>query len=419
MSERQYVQGCASLSRVFRDHVRVIAPFSCLITCCMLVGAAQATEPFFEKSVLFEEQTDGFVLFRIPGIVVTAKGTVLAYCEARKFSIADRGEIEVHLRRSTDGGKTFAPPAKVAHLGPRLPRNPVLPPGKEAKDMGGPNEQTVNNPVAIATRSGRVHLIYCVEYMRCFSIHSDDDGQTWSSPIEITSALDSFREHIDWQAIATGPGHGIELSNGRLIVPVWMSDYRFRSRTGKAAATIYSDDGGTTWHAGNPAVPTGGEANVVERSDGSVMLTARNGDPRNRRLIAFSSDGYSDWSAPRTAIELKEPGCMAGVTKHSVDRDAPFRLLFSNAQTTRRKHSARRNLTIHLSRDDGVTWPIRRTIEPGPSAYSDLAVLPNGTILCFYESGVANPRIMRTRDWAYANLSLARFNLAWVKGKTR
>ena len=106
----------------------------------MLVGAAQATEPFFEKSVLFEEQTDGFVLFRIPGIVVTAKGTVLAYCEARKFSIADRGEIEVHLRRSTDGGKTFAPPAKVAHLGPRLPRNPVLPPGKEAKDMGGPNE---------------------------------------------------------------------------------------------------------------------------------------------------------------------------------------------------------------------------------------------------------------------------------------
>jgi sialidase-1 len=65
-----------------------------LIVCCVLVGAAQATEPFFEKSVLFEEQTDGFLLYRIPGIVVTAKGTVLAYCEARKFSIADRGEIE-------------------------------------------------------------------------------------------------------------------------------------------------------------------------------------------------------------------------------------------------------------------------------------------------------------------------------------
>ena len=87
-----------------------------------------------------------------------------------------------------------------------------------------------------------------------------------------------------------------------------------------------------------------------------------------------------------------------------------------NAQTTKRKHLARRNLTIHLSRDDGITWPIQRTIEAGPSAYSDLAVLPDGTILCFYESGVAKPKIKRTRDWAYANLSLARFNLAWVKG---
>lgn len=400
-----------------REHSLRVA--SGLIACCVLVGAAQATEPFFEKSVLFEEQTDGFVLYRIPGIVVTTKGTVLAYCEARKLSVADRGEIEVHLRRSTDGGKTFANPVQVAHLGPRQPRNPVLPPGKKAKDMGGPNEQTVNNPIAIATRSGRVHLIYCVEYMRCFAIHSDDDGQTWSSPIEITSALNSFREHIDWQAIATGPGHGIELSKGRLVVPVWMSDYRSRGKIGKAAATIYSDDGGKTWSAGELAIRRGGEANVVERFDGSVMLTARNGDPRNRRLVAFSSDGFSDWSAPRIADELKEPGCMAGLTKHSVNQDAPYKLLFSNAQTTKRKHSARRNLTIHLSRDDGITWPIQRTIEAGPSAYSDLAVLPDGTILCFYESGVAEPKIKRTRGWAYANLSLARFNLAWLKGKAR
>ena len=396
------------------DSRRVASSF---IAWCALGVAAQATEPFFEKSVLFEEQTDGFTLYRIPGIVVTAKGVVLAYCEARKLSVADRGEIEIHLRRSTDAGKTFSPPVQVAHLGPRLPKNSVLPPGKKAKDMGGPSEQTVNNPFAIATRSGRVHLIYCVEYMRCFSIHSDDDGQTWSSPIEITLPLDSFRKHVDWQAIATGPGHGIELSSGRLVVPVWMSDYRLPSRTGKAAATIFSDDGGTTWYTGELAIPTGGEANVVERSDGSVMLTARNGNSRNRRLVTFSSNGFSDWSEPRIAAELKEPGCMAGVTRHSVNQDAPYKLLFSNAQTTKRKHSARRNLTIHLSRDDGITWPIQRTIESGSSAYSDLAVLSDGTILCFYESGVAEPRIKRTRDWAYANLTVARFNLAWVKGK--
>ena len=139
----------------------------------MLVQAVEV-HPIFKTSVLFEEQTDGYTLYRIPGIVVTPKNTILAYCEARKFRNADRGEIEILMRRSTDGGETFSPPFQVAHLGPRLPRNPVLPPGKEGKDMGGPDEQTVNNPVAIATRSGRIHLLYCVEYMRCFIIHSDN-----------------------------------------------------------------------------------------------------------------------------------------------------------------------------------------------------------------------------------------------------
>ena len=142
--------------------------------------ALSAAEPFVEKTNLFTEATDGFRLYRIPGIVVTARGSVLAYCEARKFTVADRGEIEIHLRRSTDDGRTWSPAKQVAHLGPRLPRNPHLPEDKKKKDMGGPDEQTVNNPVAIAARDGAVHLLYCVEYMRAFHIRSDDDGVTWS-----------------------------------------------------------------------------------------------------------------------------------------------------------------------------------------------------------------------------------------------
>ncbi|MCP4194460.1 MAG: exo-alpha-sialidase, partial [Planctomycetaceae bacterium] len=211
--------------------------------------------------------------------------------EGRKFRNADRGEIEILMRRSTDGGETFSPPFQVAHLGPRLPRNPVLPPGKEGKDMGGPDEQTVHNPVAIATRSGRIHLVYCVEYMRCFIIHSDDDGKTWSPPREITKALNTCRTAIDWQAIATGPGHGIELASKRLIVPVWLADYRPTSTTKGVATTIVSDDGGTTWSTEEISIIGGNEANVVELSNGSVMLTARNGDPRQRRLVSFSDDG--------------------------------------------------------------------------------------------------------------------------------
>lgn len=110
---------------------------------------------------------------------------------------------------------------------------------------------------------------------------------------------------------------------------------------------------------------------------------------------------------------------MIVATKYSVHQIAPYKLLFSNAQTMKRKHSPRRNLMIHLSRDDGITWPIQPTIEYGSSAYSDLAILSDGTILYFYESGLAASKIKRTREWAYANLSIARFNLAWVEGKPR
>lgn len=122
--------------------------------------ALPAAELFLQKTNLFAEGTDGFRLYRIPGIVVTAKGSVLAYCEARKFAVADRGEIEIHLRRSTDGGRTWSPAKQVAHLGPRLSRNPHMPEDKQKRDMGGPNEQTVNNPVAIAARGGTVHLLW-------------------------------------------------------------------------------------------------------------------------------------------------------------------------------------------------------------------------------------------------------------------
>lgn len=371
--------------------------------------------PWLERVTLFEEGQDGFTLYRIPGLVVTARGSVLAYCEARKFSTADRGEIEIHLRRSTDGGRTWSPPQQVAHRGERLPRNPHLPPGKQAQDFGGPEEQTVNNPVAISCRDGTVHLLYCVEYLRCFHIRSDDDGVTWTAPVEITAAFEAFRSELDWQAIATGPGHAIELQSGRLAVPFWMANYAPNVKHGKGVGVIVSDDGGRTWQRGGIALRDAGEPNIVERPDGGVLMTARNGDAHSRRVSTTSPDAAREWSPPRFIDELYEPGCMAGMVSHPGTGGAgePL-LLFSNLQTLDREHSHRRNLTIHLSRDGGATWPLSRVLEPGPSAYSDLAVLPDGTILCHFEDGGGPPVQKRRRDWAYTRLTLARFNLEWL-----
>ena len=136
---------------------------------------------------------------------------------------------------------------------------------------------------------------------------------------------------------------------------------------------------------------------------------------QQRRLASYSENGATDWSKPHLVEDLLEPGCMAGVVAYpGRDGISGSVLLFSNPHTTKRKHSDRHDVTIKLSRDGGLTWPLQKLLEDGPSAYSDLAVLADGTILCFYESGETPPKIKRKRDWAYANITLARFNLEWL-----
>ena len=119
-----------------------------------------------ESTDVFPAGMNGIALYRIPGIVATTKGTVLAYCEARKNARSDWGEIEVHLRRSTDDGKTWNAPQHIAHDGSRIEGNPN-------KKNGGEREQTVNNPVAIVDReTGAIEFLYCINYARCYSMRS-------------------------------------------------------------------------------------------------------------------------------------------------------------------------------------------------------------------------------------------------------
>jgi sialidase-1 len=405
--------------------------FSVLIRCLVLIALIGecAAAPFCEITNVFEEKTDGFASYRIPGIVVTSRGTVLAYCEARKYSSADWGEIEIHMRRSTDGGVTFSAPRHVAHLGPRLPRNPANADQPDGKAVGRPGEQTVNNPVAIAARDGTIHLLYCVEYMRCFHIHSTDDGLTWSPPQEITAAFEPFRRTVPWTIIATGPGHGIELASGRLLVPVWIATSDGSPHGGGSAAVISSDDQGETWHAGDIVVPNDGaglqpsESSVAELGDGRVMLVARNHGPPNRKLAAFSEDGGTKWTRPAYVEDLVEPICMSGLVEFRSAPTAPRWLLFSNPNSLSRRDNGERpggrrdrlNLTVRMSDDGGRTWPVSRSLEPGPSGYSDLAVLPDGTVLCLFERGRGMPAAGE-KVWPYAFITLARFNESWLRG---
>ena len=365
-----------------------------------------ADEPLLEKTDVFPSGMNGVTLYRIPGIVVTNKGTVLAYCEARTNSRSDWGEIEVHLRRSTDGGLTWDTPKQIAHLADRIEGNPT-------KQVDGAREQTVNNPVAIVDRTtGTIEFLYCINYARCFSIRSVDDGITWSKPVEITETFQPFRKLYDWKVIATGPGHGIQLQSGRLVVPIWLAYGKIGEHKPSAAATIYSDDHGNTWLAGEIAVPNEGafgdpnETMIATLSDGRVLLVTRSVSKPNRKLITISPNGASDWSDPAFHDSLWEPICMASIIQHP---STPATMLFSNPHSLGRDklgkeipagRGKRENLSIKLSRDDGKTWPRNKTLERGPSAYSDLAVLPDGKVLCLYEADKA--------------IVCARFNLEWI-----
>lgn len=372
-----------------------------------LVTSIATAEPLLEKVDVFPANTNGIARYRIPGIVVTQKGTVLAYAEARRNSSSDWGEIEVHLRRSTDGGKTWEAAQHIAHHGTRLEGNP------HKKKDGGEKEQTVNNPVAIVDRdTGAIEFLYCINYARSYAMRSTDDGVTWSSPVDVTATFEPYRKHYDWKVIATGPGHGIQLKSGRLVVPIWLAYGKEGDHAPSAAATIYSDDHGKTWLAGDLAVPNEGEFGnpnetiLAELSDGRVMLVTRSVSKPNRKIITLSPNGATSWSKPTFHDQLWEPICMASITAHP---SQPGTLIYSNPHTlkldadgkeTPAGRGKRENLSIKLSRDDGKTWPVSKTLDAGPSAYSDLAVLPDGTVLCLWETK--------------SDIQCARFNLEWI-----
>lgn len=361
-----------------------------LVVAALITPAASIPEPV--KKDLALGGTCGYKTYRIPALLATSKGTLLAFCAARK-DFGDWSDIDIAMWRSTDKGDTWSPMRIIA----------------------GESKGTVDNPTPIADRNGSVHFLYQTNYERLLYIRSDDDGLTFSKPVDLTPVADEFRREYPWIVIAPGPGHGIQLRNGRLLATLWMStDHSHRP---SVTSTIYSDDHGRTWKRGEILKPAGrnpSENMAIELADGRVMLNIRNESPDHRRAIAYSQDGASAWTEPAFTW-LYEPVCMA-----SIIRLAKGRLLFSNpdshdetaALIPKNEMRPRNNLTIRLSNDDGATWPVARLLEPGRTGYSDLAIGRDQSIYCLYEHGApAGERL------ANNNLRIARFTLAWLTAR--
>ena len=394
-----------------------------LLSSFCILHSSSAASPFIEKQDLFiVGDNPAYQIYHIPGIVVTAKGTVLAWCEARKRAagVSDWDDIHILLRRSTDEGKTWSAPQSIANVeGPKA-KNPLA---LKMKNVD-PKDVTYNNPVLIAAKDGTVHMLFCLEYERCFYQRSEDDGLTWSQPSEITATFDAFKKNYDWKVLATGPDHSIQLKNGRLVVPVWLSTGTGgNAHRPSVTATIFSDDQGKSWKAGEIAVPcteewiNPNETVAIELNDGSVMLNVRSESKAHRRLVTVSKDGATNWSTPKFDEALLEPICMGGIVRY--EHDGQSLILFSNPHNLEKgkgkaepgKNRDRKNVSVKISRDEGQTWPVNKSIEPGASMYSDVAVTKSGTILCFYgRSGDGSA----LAHFTGGRLTLARFNLEWL-----
>ena len=366
---------------------------------------SQMAQQRFKRTALYYIGMPGYNRYRIPSLIVTKQGTLLAFCEGRTGG--DSGDIDTLVRRSEDDGTTWSKPQIV----------------------WSDDRNTCGNPCPVVDHStGRIYLLSTwnlgtdnesqiiafksKDVRHPYVCYSDDDGKNWSKPVCIS---DSARLD-DWRWYATGPGIGIQIKRGkyagRLVIPANHSYtetrddvFKRNNKYGYGSHVIYSDDHGRTWQISEPITPGCNESQVVELSDGSLMMNMRSYNSKQCRAISISKDGGESWSEITHDPTLIEPVCQASIITYSHGKNRNNSLvLFSNPADKK----SRIKMTVRLSYDDGKTWPVSRILHDGPAAYSCLAVLPNGEIACFYEGGEKNP---------YESMIFEKFSLGWLTGQ--
>lgn len=359
---------------------------------------------------------DGIHTSRIPGLETTGKGTLIALYDARNERDDDlQGDIDIAINRSTDGGRTWGQVIKAIDMGEYggfperyngvsdgsvlydpnegviyatgLWMHGILDPrnGKWVENLTDTSTVWNHQWRAFGSQPG-----YDIKRSSQFLISkSNDDGQTWSEPVNITRQV---KNPVYW-LLAPAPGRGIVMKDGTLVFPVEGRD----SVGGAFSTIIYSRDKGETWKCGKPATFNTNECQVVELSDGSLMLNARHRANRrlktgNGRAVAVTKDMGSTWTEhPTSRNALIEPACQGSLYRHDYVKDGKKKhvLLFSNPSDTDR----RIRHTIKVSFDDGATWPEEYWMlldEEWGAGYSCLTSINEKTIGIFYEGSQAD-----------------------------
>lgn len=341
--------------------------------------------------------------YRIPGLVTTNSGTLIAVYDNRYNNSKDLQEdIDVGMSRSTDGGQTWEPMKVIMDMGEWGGRSERL------NGIGDPAvlyDHTTNTiwvaGLWISGLSEEDMLWWASkpgmspdETGQFVLVKSTDDGLTWSDPINITEQI----KDPEWQLMFQGPGRGITLDDGTLVFPA-----QFKADIGEKAldggqytshsTIVYSKDKGETWHIGTGAKPNTTEAQVVQLADGSLMLNMRDDlnrrvkDESNGRAVAVTTDLGESWTLhPSSNSALHEPNCMASIIDADLNVEGQNQqvLFFSNPND---KHS-RVNMTIKASYDQGMSWPEEAQVllnESQGFGYSCMTMVDDSTVGILYE----------------------------------
>ena len=330
---------------------------------------------------IFKSGSEGYNTFRIPSIITTDSGVVLAFAEGRKNSSSDSGDIDLVLKRSTDGGKTWGDLIVIRDDSTNVCGNPSpVIDRKTGKifllstwNRGDDTESEIINMTSVDTR-------------RVYVMNSIDEGLSWSKPIEITDNV----KKPNWTWYATGPVHGIQIregsKKGRMIIPC---DHIEANTKKYYSHIIYSDDGGSSWNIGGTTPQDQvNECSVAEIGKGKLILNMRNYDrTQMNRKISVSNDYGESWGDIYDDKALVEPICQASILRYSFKGSGRNDLLFINPADKNK----RLNMTLRLSNDLGRTWTREFLLHKGPSAYSDITKLRNGNVGCLFEAGKNSP----------------------------
>ena len=328
----------------------------------------------FEYVDLFDNSMNSEVFcYRIPSLVTTTNGTLIAAIDERNNSCGDlkwNRDINIVIRKSFDDGKTWTKIEKIVDY----------PLGRSASDPSMIVDKKTNE---IFLFFNYMDLDNAKDIYRFMIIKSSDHGENWSEPVEITNNIIKKGWEKDFMFITSG--RGIQTKDGTLL--------HCLVNLNKGTHVFGSKDHGKSWFLIDTPLSPGDESKIVELSNGNWLVNSRV-NSNDSRYSHISKDNGQTWATYKNK-DLQDPGCNASLVKYDE------LLLFTNAFDSK----YRKNLSLSISEDQGRTWAKNQTIYTGESAYSSMTKLKNGDIGVFFEkdSYTKNVFVRIPKSWLTKN----------------